>query len=188
MHTSNMTMRMDRTTSTKNMRKRGLKRLQSVLSLTAAMVMTSHTATGFMQSPAGNHSPASLLQKTVITSHPTPTALSVYYFPGFYMGQDDEVKLEKKSDIRALKVASMDVGLEGVQALSTSQRNNGQEKVTFRAGSTLPQTIVTTRRFSNIPRSNEGKITSRPVSTIPERSITTRRFSNVPRSKGQTYA
>jgi hypothetical protein len=107
MHTSNMTMRMDRTTSTKNMRKRGLKRLQSVLSLTAAMVMTSHTATGFMQSPSRNHFALSSLQKTSITSRPqpasTPTALNVWWFPGSDSGLDDDscelvaVRIEKTS-------------------------------------------------------------------------------------------
>ena len=80
-----------------------------MLSLTAAMVMTSHTATGFMQSPARNHFATSLLQKqnTIITSRPkpssTPTALNVWWFPGSDSGQDDDscelvaVRIEKTS-------------------------------------------------------------------------------------------
>ena len=160
------------------MRKRSLKRLQSMLALTAAMIMTSHTATGFVQSPARNHFATSLPKKTAITSHTkpssTPTALSVWWLPGSDIGQDDDS-------------GELVAGLEGVQALSASQRKNVQEKMTFRSGSTLPRRIVTARRFSDVPRSNEGKNSYRPASTIPERSITTRRFSNVPRSKENTY-
>jgi len=299
-----------------------------MLALTAAMIMTSHTATGFVQSPARNHFATSLPKKTAITSHTkpssTPTALSVWWLPGSDIGQDDDsgelvaVRIEKKTansrrisgqiviprpvddvwailtdydnlsthvpnlveskrvnalstkvlnpdgapgdgtyecrlfqkgaqkmagfefgasvtmdmvekvlgndtneeriiqfkcvesqffsefdgewkvswttdpedpsklaslveytvdvrprgpvpvqalewriredvpiNLRAVKVASMNVGLEGVQALSASQRNNGQEKMTFRSGSTLPRRIVTTRRFSDVPRSKE---------------------------------
>jgi hypothetical protein len=79
-----------------------------MLSLTAAMIMTSQTATGFMQSPARNHFATSLLQKTIITSHPksssahTPTALNVWWAPGSDSRQDDNsgelvaVRIEKK--------------------------------------------------------------------------------------------
>ena len=311
---------MDSTTSNNNMRKMSLKRLQIMLALTATM-----TATGFMQSPAHNHSPASLLQKTAIPSHSTLTALSVWWLPGSDMGQDNDsgeqvaIKIEKKSvnsrrisgkiviprpvddvwailtdydnlsthvpnlveskrvnalstkvlnpngapgdgtyecrlfqkgaqkiagfefgasvtmdmvekilgndtnekiiikfkcvesqffsefdgewkvswttdaedpsklaclveytvdvrprgpvpvqalewriredvpiNLRAVKVASMDVGLEGIQVLSASQRNKGQEKMAYRAGSTLPQRIITTKRSSDVPGKKEN--------------------------------